>query len=371
VDNNGDGSQTCGEPSKGIVNRLWAKIHNLGTTTASNVSVTFYYAPYNAGYPHTHFKLIGTPPPITIAGSGGVGYVEVPWDLSNLLEDNGGLWPLPISGFNHFCVRVEITCAGDTNPANNSAQNNFTEVPCSECGFNFIIANPKNRHVSASLITSELPKGWTMNITAKGVKNIQEFTLAPNESKLARLALSHPKKQHGLGENIDVSLKLDGQLVGGITFRPVKTPPRKSRSLSFHVGRAIPIVSYSKMYNSGCSLITDIDFHFNSFSLVFLFGYNMFQAGVPTGNDTHWWNLSLNLKKEFMVSSTINIYLKAGPGAYIPKSGSVEAGFNAGLGWNYSLAQDCRLEFGSDYHKILGSTKVDFIVTHVGVIFRY
>jgi hypothetical protein len=377
ADNDFDGIQECEEPKLGEdENYLVARIHNIGTTDAptGTVSVKFLYAPYGLGYPHTDFKQIGVTlqNPSSIAGGGGYLDISTQWDLSDLTENNGGLWPYPISSFNHFCVRVEIECAADVDLTNNEAQNNFTAVPCSECGFNFMIVNPSEEQASASLITSELKEGWRMSITARGIKNIQEFTLAPNERKLARLKLSHPNGQDEMCRDIDVSLKLDGKLAGGITFRTVKSPARKFNSLSFHVGGAIPIGNYSKTYNSGYSFITDIDFHFSSqFSLVLLFGYNRFLAGELSVNDTHWWNLSANLKGKISVSHNINLYLNAGAGAYITEGKSVRTGVNAGLGWNYSLSPDCRLEFGSDYHYVFKSSNVQFIVTHVGVVFRY
>jgi hypothetical protein len=365
-------------PCLGGRNTLIARIHNIGTTPApaNTVFVKFYYAPYGMGYSPAagHFKQIGVTlhNVAPLAASGGVWIVETDWDLYPVTEDNGGLWP-PISTFDHFCVRVEIECTADTNLSNNAAQNNFTAVTCSECGFNFMIVNSNDEQANASLVTSDLPAGWKMNIKAPGIKNIREFTLAPNEAKLARLELSHPEDWSDMNRDIHVSLKLDGKLVGGITFRPVKSPAKKFRSLSFHAGSAIPIGAYSDHYNSGLSLFTDMDFHFkDNFSFVLLFGYNVFHARVPVVNDTHWWNLSANLKREITVSPRINIFLNVGPGIYIPHSGPVKAGANVGLGWNYAVAGDCRLEFGSDYHRIFNkSSNIEFIVTHVGVVFRY
>jgi hypothetical protein len=177
-----------------------------------------------------------------------------------------------------------------------------------------------------------------------------------------------------MSRNIDVSLKLNGELDGGITFRAItrKIPSRRFNSLSFHLGCAIPTGTYSNTYDSSYSLITDVDYHFSDqISGVLLLGYNHLQARVPSVNDTHWWNISANLKKEFTVSPNINLYFNGGPGIYIPQSGSIEAGFNVGLGWNYSLASDCRLEFGHDYHDISGSSEAEFIVTHIGTVFKF
>ncbi len=372
ADNNGNGVQECGEPSLGITNRLFARVTNNGATVATNVQVKFYYAPYGMGYPHTHFKQIGST--VTIPSISGYGQtiIEIAWDLSDLTEDNGGLWPYSISSFNHFCVRVEIECVTDVNPGNNAAQNNFTAVPCSECEFNFMIVNPTARQVSASLITSELPEGWRTDIKAPGIKDEREFTLAPNEWKLATLRLSHPEDQYDMARNIDIGLKLDGDLVGGITFRVVKPPARRFNSLSFHIGRAIPTGGYSDTYQSGYSLITDLDFRlWNKLTALLIFGYNDLQARVPSVNDTHWWNISGNLKREFTVSPNIDLYFNGGAGVYIHQSGSTDQGINIGLGWNYRLAHDCRLEFGHDYHRISGGSNAEFIVTHIGVVFTY
>ena len=374
ADNNGNGAQECGEPSLGIVNQLFARIHNVGSTTATNVQVRFYYAPFGMGYPHTHFKLISTLTIPTLNGGSDMP-VQTGWDLSNLNEDNGGLWPYPISSFDHFCVRVEIECAGDVNTANNDAQNNFTAVTCSDCGFNFLIVNPKKALVNASLSITGLPKGWNLGIDIPGAKNIQEFNLEPNEVKMAQLTLYHPEEKITVTQDIDVGLNVDGENIGGITFRPVSITNQTEKrhfSLSYHMGHAVPTKPYSKIYQADISRVIDLDYYlYKNIYFVWFFGYHSMMARIPTDIDTHWWSISANLKPELPVSSNINLYMNFGPGYYIPQSGSNETGFNAGLGWNYRLAQDCRLEFGCDYHRISGKTDAEFLVIYMGVVFRY
>lgn len=383
VDNSGNGIQECGEPSKGITNRLFARIHNIGADTATNIKVRFYYTPYSAGYNLAAFKQIGDPVIIpSLAGSSNI-LLETGWDLSNLGEDNGGLWPDPISQFDHFCVHVTIECAGEANTSNNEAQTNFTAVPCyrikltdttlPNCGFNFIIANPKPVRAKAGLVISGLPKGWAIHIRARGIENIQEFTLDPNEARPARLEFSHPEGQDEMSKNISVSLKLDGELISGFSFKPVLTPFKRHKfSLSLHTGYTIPLGTFNEVYNSGPSVFVDVDYHFlNQFSVVLLFGYNGFHAGFPHIKNTYWWNFSANLKKEFTVAPKLNFFLNGGPGIYIPKNGPGKPGFNVGLGFNYSLSNSWKLEFGNDYHHIFGKAKVRFIVTHVGFIYSY
>ncbi len=373
ADNNGNGIQECGEPSLGIVNQLWARVHNIGTSTATNVQVKFFYAPYGMGYPHTHFKQIGITATIASIPAASSTVIQTSWDLSNLSENNGGLWPYPISMFDHFCVRVEITCESDSNTENNAAQNNFTAVTCSDCSFNFLIVNPTNEQASAGILTSNLPKGWHVRISAPGIDSLQNFELQPNEIKLASLRLDHPDGSNQTVDQVNASLQINGELVGGITFKPVSSENMKVklRGLSFHLGKTIPLASCFDTCNSGFSIITDFEYPITrNLSALLLVGINNFQTKSPIVDNINWWNVSANLKWHVALSSNIDLCINAGPGMYLSRFGTTEAGINAGWSWTYSLASDCKLEFGHDYHKILNKSN-QFIVTHLGVIYGF
>lgn len=382
VDNNGNGVQECEEPLLGKSdNLLQARIRNQGSDAAAvgTVFVSFYFAPYGMGYGPadlTHFKLIDT---VTVSApipAGGSRISGVDWDLSDLSYDHGGVWGgHQLGEFDHFCVRVVVECTGDTNPANNSAQKNFASVTCSDCGFNFLIANPTENQVTARLVTTGLPEGWRQSIVGCGIKDVRdEFTLAPNEIKKARMTFAHPDDAGEKDRTINIGLTLDGKPAGGLTFKAVTSLPEKlyKYSFSFHVGGAIPVGPGSATWDPGGVVFIDFDYHSSRrLSTVLLLGYNRFRAATPLVGDTHWWNISVNLKQEFILSPEINFFLKGGPGAYIPRNGSIKAGANVGFGWNYKLSSACRLEFGSDYHHIFKGSKTRFIVTHAGVVFYY
>lgn len=214
-----------GEPSRGIANRLFAKIRNLGATSISNVNVRFAFAPYGLWAPGSlaDFKEIGV---VTVPTLGAMGSadaektVELEWDLSNLSEDNGGAWGGHTVGeFDHFCVLVTLTAQGDSNSSNNIAQNNFFSVPI-EAGLaqslKFLVANPKNQPAIAEMILRGLPETWRPRV--EGLER-GRTTLKAKEVRLVTLAFMPPR---GLetppNAQVDVSLRLDGEIVGGISF---------------------------------------------------------------------------------------------------------------------------------------------------------
>lgn len=225
VDNDGDGVvDEPGEPSKGIKNRLHVVVRNLGTAAAEDVTVWIGYAPYGMGYPHTHFKEIATVSGVSLAASGSSGdeqNIDREWDLSDLTEDNGGLWPYPVDQFDHFCVRVVLTYASDTDGTNNDAQNNFSNVELAlgeSKSFAFMAVNPGDEKADASLIFSEISKEWKIKVD--GVKNPDRFVLKAKEQKLLKLIVM-PVAGEDLQvrkQPVDVSLKLNGEIVGGLSF---------------------------------------------------------------------------------------------------------------------------------------------------------
>ena len=223
VDNDGDESMNePGEPSRGIANRLFARIRNLGSTSIDNVNVRFPFAPYGPGAPGSlaDFKEIGV---VTVPFLGAMGSadaektVELEWDLSNLGENNGGAWGGHTVGeFDHFCVLVTLAATGDSNPSNNIAQNNFFQVPI-EAGvttsLKFLIANPKNQPAAAEMIVGGLPEAWRARI--EGIERGRTI-LKAKEVRLVALTFTPPERPENA--HVDVSLRLDGEIVGGISF---------------------------------------------------------------------------------------------------------------------------------------------------------
>jgi hypothetical protein len=226
VDNNGNEiPYEANEPARGIQNnRLFARIRNLGSTATAEVQVRFAFAPYGLWAPASHadFKEIDvvTVPPLS---PGEEKTIEVEWDLSDLSENNGGAWGgFTVNDFSHFCVLVTLTSQGDTNPSNNIAQNNFTWVPIAPgktSMVKFLVANPKAQPATAELLLAGLPERWQVRLD--GLQRGRN-TLQPREVRLVTLSFTPPARETEtaapLAARGDLSLRLDGQLVGGISM---------------------------------------------------------------------------------------------------------------------------------------------------------
>ena len=220
------------EPTKGIINQLFARIRNLGDTPI-DVRVRFFYSPFGMGYLHRDFKEIGVTLDTRLEAAGAVGdivSVSVPWDLSDLTENFGGLWPAPIQDFDHFCVRVvieEVTAGSDVNTDNNTAQNNFVLVPTRARGrprtLTFVLANPdKKRSVEARIVTQGLLPGWKLEVKdiLQGTLLKDRFHLRAGEKKVVSATVvpsatpDEKKKVHV----VDLSLLINGERVGGLSL---------------------------------------------------------------------------------------------------------------------------------------------------------
>ncbi|MBI1811067.1 MAG: hypothetical protein HY035_01090 [Nitrospirae bacterium] len=229
VDNNGNGiPNEVGEPSKGIKNRLFAKVRNLGTTAANNVTVRFAYAPYGAwGWSsYSDFKEIAVVTGVNLTQSGtpdAEKTIEVEWDLRDLSENNGGIWGgYTVGDFDHFCVWVKIEYPGDSDTTNNKARNNFTNVQTvfgKSYSMKFLVKNPENKDAGAELIIKGIPENWRFAI--EGVKDYRKFVLKAGEFKLLTLTFTPPQQPISatqIKQNVDISLKLDNKIIGGISF---------------------------------------------------------------------------------------------------------------------------------------------------------
>ncbi len=244
VDNDGNGiGNEVGEPSKGQVNRLFARVRNLGTSPANNVTVRFHFAPYGPWSPASwgNFKEITTVTGINLgpAGSSNASQlIEVPWDLSDLSESNGGAWGGHILGeFDHFCVLVRVEMPGDANPDNNHAQNNFVNVQTvfgKPLSLKILVANPAKTEARGDLVVRGLPEEWKPRF--EGIPDTKGFALKPREFRVVTLTLQPPATKEEdpkpIQRHMDLSLRLGGEVVGGVSFDatvtkalPVLFPP--------------------------------------------------------------------------------------------------------------------------------------------------
>jgi hypothetical protein len=196
---------------KGSVNRLVAQIHNIGDQSANDITVRFHYAPCGFGYQHSDFKLIDQRTIDLVAGETGI--VEVDWDLTDLGEDYGGLWPHPVGDFDHFCVRVELVTNDDNdcNSCNNMAQHNFFNVATAPGAFStmMIVANPFDHfedwmemHIHATV-----PPNWLVLFDSD--PQLKSVFLNPREKRAVKVSIEVPDAPL-------IEWPIDGTLVGKV-----------------------------------------------------------------------------------------------------------------------------------------------------------
>jgi hypothetical protein len=227
---------------QGTINRLRARIRNLGNAAANGATVRFKYAPYFIGLTAAGFKEIAAPT-VNFAAAGdasGNDLIVVPaqWDLTSPSEDNGGIWPMPISSFQHFCVTVNVELSADVNQSNNAAQTNFVDLTADCCRpFRFLVGNPFERDINARLVIDSLPKGYSVKLEGGGEQG-NVLSLRPKEIRVATAEFVRPAGFAKLRRTHDVvasiSMQVDNQFIGGLSARLAKAnvkvaPPREVR----------------------------------------------------------------------------------------------------------------------------------------------
>jgi hypothetical protein len=222
-----DNVDLAGEPCVGMNdNRLFAVVRNLGNTNAQNVKASFSYCPYGSvggtnffGY----FKLI-TEVYFDLSANEEK-EIEVPWDLSDLSENNGGQWPAPLSNFNNFCVRVTVEHANSVKPKQ-EVQHNFKNI-ISAAQFipdSIVVANNDNDVKICEIIAPNLPEGWRLQVRGLGEKillitnrNGVKFELKSRERKLLTLTIFAGATGNE-STPIEVTVQMNGMLIGGFSL---------------------------------------------------------------------------------------------------------------------------------------------------------
>jgi hypothetical protein len=235
--------------AKGVHNRLRGRVRNIGPTPEVGATVLFRYAPIYIGLPDSALKTIAMPM-VDFAAAGDpsgndLKVVPADWDLTNLTDTNGGIWPMPISAFDHFCVKVDIESSDDINLANNQAQTNFADVAnAAGMGLSFLllVGNPFDQTINAQVEIGQLPAGYAASFQllhhhpSSSVVSVEgeTLTLNPGEIRVASLTLTRPAsfmhERRTADVVADVSMVVGGQPVGGLSVRLAKanthlTPP--------------------------------------------------------------------------------------------------------------------------------------------------
>jgi hypothetical protein len=213
---------------KGVINNLRARVKNIGSAAATGAVIHFKFVPAFVGVTAAAFEDIGT---VTVSlNPGDTTEVPIAWDLTNLADTNGGIWPNPLGTFDHFCVQVTIELVADVNQANNFTQSNFFDVltAASHSPVHFMIGNPFDRAVEATLLL-DLPRGYRAAIN--GFAFDKPFRLAPREIRAAEIQFQAPKPASKAPLEQDqvahVSMQIGAQQVGGISFRLAATEKRQ------------------------------------------------------------------------------------------------------------------------------------------------
>lgn len=223
--------------SKGVINRLRARVRNLGNASASGALIHFRYAPWFAGVNDSVLKDVGPAVSVSFSAAGGGTddqVIPIDWDLTDLSDTNVGLWPQPISAYQHFCMKVTVELASDINLSNNSAQNNFFDVGSSAPGgsspLNFMVVGPQKREGGrmsfARVIIGKLPEGFRALVRVKGIADANKgFRLQPNEVRNATVIFASPRNYKARHDVVaDITLLLDGKPSGGISARLYRSP---------------------------------------------------------------------------------------------------------------------------------------------------
>jgi hypothetical protein len=220
--------------AKGAVNQLRASVRNLGNAAATGAVIRFKYAPIFAGLTESAMKTIGTVNQDFAAAGDSSGndlhLVPISWDLTNLSDTNGGQWPMPISAFDHFCVRVSVEFPTDANLSNNSAQTNFFDVQIahgggSKAAIHFMIGNPSSERAANAQLLVDLPGGFSATFCGDDspLPFGATFHLKPKEVRVATVNFIPPAGFESSRQEADVigniSLKIDGRVVGGLSAR--------------------------------------------------------------------------------------------------------------------------------------------------------
>ncbi len=222
VDNDGDGVPDRIIP--GTVNRLFAAVHNIGSSPATNVTVEFYSDFVTAGFDFTTASLIGT---ATIPSISAVSteIVEIPWNvpLPNPQPGEGG----------PFCVGVKVLCSADplTSPNsvpydNNIALRNFFPIkarPGQTVNFDFKVHNNQPTAGNVELdLNLNVPSGWNVSFDDPG-----PFSLSSGASLFDILKIEiPPTASPGDRGEIDVIEKIGPNVIGGFRVAVLVVPKK-------------------------------------------------------------------------------------------------------------------------------------------------
>jgi hypothetical protein len=146
--------------------------------------------------------------------------------------------------------------------------------------------------------------------------------------------------------------------------------------ISLHGGATLP---YEDWYeDTFCfNYIVNFEYHFTlRWAVVLEVAYNDFRW-IDPDDRFPWWNISPTLRY-YPPMGRVSPFINCGPGFYMPDEGDNRFGFKVGLGVDYPVTDNIRIEAGTDYHFIpadeeamyFQDRKTAFQHFHTGIIFR-
>lgn len=208
LDNDGDGKPDE-KPIVGETNRLFTRVHNIGTSAAKDIKVKFYAHKANTYFSFEEAAVIGTNFIPTIEPGESV-ITSISWE--NVKESNFWAFGVAVS------TKEDPITSDEVVKESNLAYRNFWNV-YTPAGtpviLKFRIQNPfyKKAEVNLTLDTQSLPVNWQAYLGKTS------FNLLARESKPVLLMVTptiNPRLKEGF---INVIARVEGEIVGGVSYR--------------------------------------------------------------------------------------------------------------------------------------------------------
>jgi hypothetical protein len=227
-----------GEPEIGVAdNRLFVVVTNNGNA-AGSTQVTVGFTPYamiGGAWTQFQFKQIAQYP-VALGASGSATaqlQTEVQWDLSDVTDTNGGLWPLPLGAFNHLCVEVQLT-------PGNGTQSNFSNVVAASPLpiVPLLVVNSDPEPKTYEIVAQNLPEKWSLRLRGApkdptiGGGDKVEIALKGGEVRFLTLMIAHPEGSLKDNQLVTLSLMANGKPVGGLTLSAGTTAPARRQPMA-------------------------------------------------------------------------------------------------------------------------------------------
>jgi hypothetical protein len=395
VDNDGDGIvNEANEPQREDANNiLFARITNRGSTPASNYRVWFRFKPYttNGSAPAGDIAFVDETG--TLAAGASKNY-SVSWDLTTAFLT--AHFPSQYVGADHFCVQITVepipaVTLDDINPTNNFAQNNYGNVPVKEKKqgrAKFYLYNHLDRAAIAALETQNVPQGWRLQFT--GIDDPRRIPIQPKqwlEVEAVVTAVGAPPPEPGRPATIDITQRLDGAIVGGLTLGlrpeeefdtdPKPGPDPGSTGLQWYAGISSglnrPFDAMARQYDPGPMFAAQLERDFyRRLRLGLQVGYHEFDGRQrePFFNQ-HLEVVNVTFYTRWRwTTGSVHPFIIGGLGAYNSR-GHWDGGAQLGAGLEVPVTGKVSLMSGITVHHVNSSrVDLDWVDASIGMLFR-